>query len=1034
MSVRLSLVVAVRTDPMVRLSVRLPNFMGGVSQQPPQLRLPNQVEDMDNMLPTFDRGLIKRPASSFVGSLDIGDQIDANDYVTFHFIDRGPAEQYLVAVEGGSPLTDPVLRVYDLNDIVAGEVQAKTVYIDNAARSYLTNTTDNKSLRFKTIGDVTYIVNKDFSPLMRPDLLAKDYDKGAILYVRGTLGAQNEKVVVSIDGIPTGQINCSAGNSDTQNLAGQLYAAFAGGDQGPTNITSMVGTTITPGNAGIQAGAMVTFDVSSGTDHASFYNPAYNNRYYDGDSGPRFLKATPDRTFYVVSGNASSFEVSTEPGGVPVKWFSDGTNAQLTVKGTGSSAFPGFEFRRTDNVIYVKRTDGEDFTINASDGGGNTLVTVYKDKAQTFAELPTVAPNDFILKISGDEFTLRDNYYVRFVATGGAGSFGDGVWEETIAPGSEYSYGLFFGASGTNRMPILLIRNSDGSFTCRSGTGRLGGLCTFDVATDYVQITHGGGDPLFQDGDEVYFTELTGSGAGTTFAQENTTYYVKTVDNPSATSQRVELYENADLVTDQLVFDSAYYSYGYLWKDHFPNLRWADRQVGDEFSNPDPMFIGTPILDLAFFNNRLAFITQTGVQFSEAGEFMNFFRTTVQSLLPSAPFSLEAASVDPSFIHHGQVVGADLVLSSDRAQFLIPTPREGLTPESAQVSVLSKLESDDIDFATLGRSLFIPKSDNGHTRVYEYSPTVTQTGQSYFSYEVTEQCKRFINGAPSLLASVDNDGTVALVTDTDPDTFYFYRTYARGQERVQSAWAKATLSSGEIEQLGFLDYRLYFVTRRRDTSAAHEEFEVCYMDFSDGLYDGNLDFPLLLDRKTTVTGGAYDSQTDTTTLTSPFFIDDDDAANYAVVSEDGYSLEVVSTTAASLTLTVRGDWSGQTLYIGEPYTATATLSEIVPRDQQGSVLGREFRVTDLELYFDRTAHLDVDVTPFGGGTYTYTVGYNEPINPGQPPEFTEGTLRIPVMSLASQATITLRNSSPFPSRVSSALVYGNLRVRPGGRI
>lgn len=1024
---------------MARLSINLPNFLGGVSNQPTALRLPNQVEDMDNLVPTYERGLVKRPGGEFVGKLtNTSTEIDVNDWAHWHFIDRGPTEQYLVVAQGNNAVENPVLRIYDLNNIVSGEIQEVTVRLDSAARAYLTNTTSETSLRFKTIGDVTFVTNNEFTPLMRSDVLAKDYDKSAIIYVRGTLGGQNEKVNVSIDGVSTGTISCSATQSDTQNLASQIYSALGGGDVGPLGTLTVDGHWVerAAGLSSLAVGDVVRFGVTSGTDYARWIRTVEGTNAYGASVFNNFrTNATPNYQFYVIEVSGNKFKVSQNPGSTtPVEWIDNGTNMTFTIKGTGSSAYPGFSFSRRDNVIFVKKDDGSDFNIFVSDGGGNSLVSVYKDTAQTFAELPTTCVDDFILKIEGDENTLRDNYYVRFKATAGGGGFGEGVWEETIEPGSEYTYGLYKTPSGTNRMPIVLIREADGSFTARAGTGRLGGLCAFDAANEYVTVTHGGGAQLFEDGDPVYFTDLDGSNTGTTFVDSVTVYYAKHIDNPSATSQRIELYTDSGL-TAKFSFDT-YWSSGYIWKDHFENLRWHDRQVGDAVSNPDPSFIGTPIQDIEFFNNRLAMITEDSVVLSEAGEPMNFFRTTVQSLLPSSPIDLSVTATDPSKLHHGAVVGSDLVLSSDRAQFAITTPPDGLTVETAQLRLLSNLEGDDIELVTLGRTMFIPKTQGNHTRVYEYAPILQQGNQSFYSYEVTEQCKRFVEGSPVIVGAMDNEGMLAVVTDTNPDKFYFYRTYSRGQERLQSAWTQATLSSGAITALGFLDYKLYYVVERWNSTTLRWVYEVNAMDFSEGLQDGNLDFPLHMDRKTTVTPGvaSYDSVTDSTEIDSPFFFDRDVDANFLVVTADGKQLSVASVTSATQKLTVQGDYEGDTLFIGEPFDASVTLSEIVPRDREGRKVARNFRLTDMEVDYERTAFFEAQVTPFSGDTFSYPLDNPDPLVPGDPVGLQSGVKMVPVMSHAEQVTIQLVNNTPLPCRITSARVYGQLRVRRAGRL
>ena len=67
----------------------------------------------------------------------------------------------------------------------------------------------------------------------------------------------------------------------------------------------------------------------------------------------------------------------------------------------------------------------------------------------------------------------------------------------------------------------------------------------------------------------------------------------------------------------------------------FEQATWAYRLVGDDDTNPAASFVGKKIKDVFFFKNRLGFVADENVIFSEASEYFNFWRTTVTQLLDS---------------------------------------------------------------------------------------------------------------------------------------------------------------------------------------------------------------------------------------------------------------------------------------------------------------------------------------------------------------------------------------------------------------
>ena len=120
----------------------------------------------------------------------------------------------------------------------------------------------------------------------------------------------------------------------------------------------------------------------------------------------------------------------------------DGTGASLTDK-------PVLRVSCTasDNVTP------EDFSITVSDGQGNQIVEVIKDQVNNFADLPSTAPHNMLMKVSGNPETDVDDYYVRFIGddTSQAGQIVLGRWIEDTAGGiqNEYNY---------TSLPHVLVR------------------------------------------------------------------------------------------------------------------------------------------------------------------------------------------------------------------------------------------------------------------------------------------------------------------------------------------------------------------------------------------------------------------------------------------------------------------------------------------------------------------------------------------------------------------------------------------------
>ena len=122
---------------------------------------------------------------------------------------------------------------------------------------------------------------------------------------------------------------------------------------------------------------------------------------------------------------------------------------------TALAGVSGVTIARKGSVLHF--TSSSAITIAASDARANADITAITNSVQAFTELPTIAPEGYQIEVVGDPGNKFDGYYVKFVPRSGAGTFGEGSWQETVSPGVEYKFN-----AGT--MPHLLVRLSNGTF------------------------------------------------------------------------------------------------------------------------------------------------------------------------------------------------------------------------------------------------------------------------------------------------------------------------------------------------------------------------------------------------------------------------------------------------------------------------------------------------------------------------------------------------------------------------------------------
>lgn len=148
---------------MAAVTQRIPNFLGGVSKQPDDKKVPGQVREAINSYPDPTFGLSKRPGTKWLGNLSS----TANEFQNgkWFYINRDETEKYIGVIYGAN------IKIWNVNNPTA------TVTVTNSGSSYLTYGTSNAkdSLQVLTVQDTTIVVNnqKTVTTQAAPSFTAK---------------------------------------------------------------------------------------------------------------------------------------------------------------------------------------------------------------------------------------------------------------------------------------------------------------------------------------------------------------------------------------------------------------------------------------------------------------------------------------------------------------------------------------------------------------------------------------------------------------------------------------------------------------------------------------------------------------------------------------------------------------------------------------------------------------------------------------------------------------------------------------------
>jgi len=450
---------------------------------------------------------------------------------------------------------------------------------------------------------------------------------------------------------------------------------------------------------------------------------------------------------------------------------------------------------------------------------------------------------------------------------------------------------------------------------------------------------------------------------------------------------------------------------------------WATRAVGDLTTNPWPSFVGQKIQDFFFYKNRLSFLASDKVIMSEAGNYYNFFRSAIAVVLDSDPIDIGTLNTSVSTLRAAIPYNESVIIFSDQAQFVLRTandePLTSATAMSVKTTEFSSASALCRPVST-GRSILFMQADARYAGMREYS-AMSSTGDTYDAVDLTSHVNAYVVGSPQNLtvSSYDNLAVIATSETTNPTgggipSLWNYKWLLNGNEKIQSAWSRWTFPGcTRIVGMEWFNKRLYMVVIR--DSQAYLEF----MDFEVRVPDPDNFLPHLdcLFKSTT---GSWNGvfTVITTTNASSETANFDNILIQAIL--EGKTVDVLDRTTSSVT--VRGNASNTTCYIGIPYSMEYTFSPVYLRQQNVPVLDGRLTLTYGSVSFSDTGYFKVLISPkfrtpysyeYFGGSFNANYMTDE-IN------LERGTFRYPIHTRNEDASITISTDSHFPLRLNAA--------------
>ena len=921
---------------MAGITQTIPNYTGGISEQPDQLKVPGQVKNVVNAIPDIVHGLYKRPGSKRVGTTPLTNVQSGGSW--FHYYRDESEGSYI-----GQVAADGRVRMWSCSD---GTEKNVWYHTDNSAyngsnsdhtsiTTYLSasNTEDVQAL---TINDTTFLNNRDTTVATTGTTTGRPHTNFAYIELTRTENGRQyslniydsdstvnistaTRVKISSDNLAEG-----AGTGHCPGIGTQVFSGAETNTGSKTNLTFRISAL---GQQGRNAGS------ASSTPDASDYACSYNREItlLHGGEGWATNDTTTQtldqaQTSYNYTVTVTDHEVSAVKANVkavrpaPTPFDSDtaitvdgilggiaGELAGVTVNGNA------LNYEIIGNGIYLyTAADADDFNVEVVD---QDLMRVMQTEINDVTKLPVQCKHGAIVKIANTRMSDEDDYYVKFV--GENGKSGPGQWTEVAEPGIVKSL-------NASTMPHILQRQADGDFLVKQYT-------------------------------------------------------------------------------------------------------WADREIGDNTTNPIPSFVGQKINRVLFFRNRLVILAGENVITSRPGSIAtpNFWSDTALTVSAVDPIDISCASVYPSDLFDAIEINTGLLCFSTNAQFLLSSDDTVMNPDTAKLRAVSWYNYNKvIPPVSLGQTTGYVDNSNKYSRFMEMANIVREGEPAVVN---TSKIVPTLLPKDIDLFTNSRENNFVFFGKTNSDEVIGFRYLNQADKRLQSSWFKWKFNNPI--KYHFCVEDCYYLL---DTDNFLQKVNMIQADADPSIDQDDTNYLIHLDNYTTVGSGSFSSTTNLTTFTNQSdWIDDVTTPNGTLVVVDTNSSTAREGRYAECTVinsddfTVPGDWSSATLNIGYLYDYQVDFPRFYlqksSEDAVQSDINSKLTVHRMKLNFGKIGLYETTLTRVGKDAYTeiYESTDLDEYDASDAPYLAEKIKDIPIYERNLNVDVTLKSAHPAPATLRS---------------
>ncbi|ANM46342.1 tail protein [Morganella phage vB_MmoP_MP2] len=359
-------------------------------------------------------------------------------------------------------------------------------------------------------------------------------------------------------------------------------------------------------------------------------------------------------------------------------------------------------------------------------------------------------------------------------------------------------------------------------------------------------------------------------------------------------------------------------------------LDWADKEAGDDDTNPDVSLVGSRISDVFFFRNRLGFVSGENIVMSRTGRYFKLYPASVAAISDDDPIDIAVSYNRVVDLQFAVPFTEELLLWANGAQFILSASGI-LSSKTVELNLATQfsVHTGARPFG-IGRNVYYASPRATFTSINRYF-TVQDVSAVKDSQNMTAHTPNYIPNGVFNIGGSSTENYLSVITSGAPSRVYLFKFMYDNGDPIQQSWSHWDFGENAIVRAFTVDDSCVNLVLENGISTfmAKVEFTRHTIDLPDEPYRAYFD----MKKRYVIPAGTYNIDTNLTTINlKTIYQADFNQGEVAVLEVDGkitLHQPLGDNWSQNGNIELNGNMEGQTIFLGFTYKFVYEFSKFL---------------------------------------------------------------------------------------------------------